>query len=137
MDARDYPEAYLENELESYGTSNHLLDKAAKEIKRLRESDSSWAMAWNKQQKELIKLRLYEALVAEHGLSIFPDLADLQAKLAMAKAVLIDIESSAVAHPAFSGDTFDEVEHAGGDTAFVTHDIALRATNALALLEDK
>lgn len=35
MDARDYPEAYLENELESYGTSNHALDRAAKKIRKL------------------------------------------------------------------------------------------------------
>ena len=36
MDARDYPEAYLENELESYGTKNHALDRAAKKIRKLR-----------------------------------------------------------------------------------------------------
>ena len=37
MDARDYPDAYLiEDELVEYGTRNHFIDKAAKEIKQLR-----------------------------------------------------------------------------------------------------
>ena len=37
MDVRDYPEAYIEQELDAYGTRNHLLDKAAAKIKSLRE----------------------------------------------------------------------------------------------------
>ena len=35
MDSRDYPEAYLTDELESYGTMNHAIDKAAARIKKL------------------------------------------------------------------------------------------------------
>lgn len=35
MDSRDYPEAYLTGELESYGTMNHAIDKAAARIKKL------------------------------------------------------------------------------------------------------
>lgn len=78
-----------------------------------------------------------QARVAYGCLEIYKAIYEKQQlKLAMVKAVLTDIESSAVAHPAFSGDSFNEVEYAGGDTAFVTHDIALRATNALAKLEE-
>ena len=37
MDIRDYPEAFLQEELEAYGTRGHVLDRAAKEIKSLRK----------------------------------------------------------------------------------------------------
>ena len=35
MDSRDYPEAY--QDLTDYGTKGHVLDKAANEIKKLRQ----------------------------------------------------------------------------------------------------
>lgn len=55
MDARDYPEAYIvEEELESYGTRNHVIDAAARIIKKLR--------AAIEQQKEAI-----DSLVCTHA----------------------------------------------------------------------
>lgn len=70
MDARNYPEAYLEEELISYGTRNHVLDKAAKRINDL-----------EKQQDEL-KSSL-ERIVSYYDLAksrpLFPSLTD-QAK---------------------------------------------------------
>ena len=41
MDSRDYPEAYLTDELESYGTRNHAIDKAAVCIKKLQAENAA------------------------------------------------------------------------------------------------